>query len=90
MTINFSNNILHHGVSRFFYRCEAGSLTRKKHGSRMFVNRVLRVICGLEREEVGGGLRRVCNEEIHKLHMYPNIIRVIMSRKVRWDVHTGF
>jgi len=34
----------------------------------MFENRVLRVIFGLEREEVAGGWRRLHNVELHNLY----------------------
>jgi hypothetical protein len=40
-------------------------------------NRVLRRISGSKREEVGGGQRRLHNEELHNLYASPNIIRVI-------------
>jgi hypothetical protein len=47
------------------------------HRLRVYVNRVLRRICGPKREEVVGGWRRLHNEELHKLYASPNIIRVI-------------
>jgi hypothetical protein len=40
-------------------------------------NRVLGRIFGLKREEVARGWRRLHNEELHNLHVSPNIIRVI-------------
>jgi hypothetical protein len=42
-----------------------------------------------KREEVAGGLRRLHNEELHKLHPSPNIIRVIKSRRMRWAGHAA-
>jgi hypothetical protein len=50
------------------YGCETWSLTlRKEHRLRVFENRVLRRIFGLKREEVTGGWRKLCNEELHNL-----------------------
>jgi hypothetical protein len=47
-------------------------------------NRVRRRIFGPNREEeVAGGLRRLHKEELHKLYASSNIIRVIMSRRMR-------
>jgi hypothetical protein len=42
----------------------------------MFENRVLRRIFGPKRDEVTGGWRKFCNEELHNLHSSPNIIRM--------------
>jgi hypothetical protein len=58
-----------------------------KHKLRVFDNRVLRKICGPTMEEVVGGWRRLHNEELHKLYVSPNIIRVIKSRMMRWMGH---
>jgi hypothetical protein len=52
----------------------------------MFENRVLRRIFGPKREEVAGGWRRLRNEELHNLYASPNIIRVIKSKRIRWDM----
>jgi hypothetical protein len=43
----------------------------------VFVNRVLRRIFGLNRDEVMGDWRKVHNEELHNLYSSPNIIRMI-------------
>jgi hypothetical protein len=50
----------------------------------VFDNWVLRRILGLRREEMGGGRRRLHNEELHNLHTSPNVINVIRSRRMRW------
>ena len=33
---------------------------------------------------MGGGWRRLYNEELHSLYRSPNIVRVIKSRTLRW------
>jgi len=52
---------------------------------RVFENRVLRGISRHKREEVAGGWGRLHNEELHNLYASPNIIRVIKSRRMRWE-----
>jgi hypothetical protein len=49
----------------------------------VFVNRVLRRIFGLKRDEVIGGWRKLRNEELHSLYSSPSIIRIIKTRNVR-------
>jgi hypothetical protein len=56
----------------------------KKHGLRVFENRVLRRVFGLKREEVVGDWRRLHNEELHNLYASPNIITVVKSKRKRW------
>jgi hypothetical protein len=41
---------------------------------------------GLKRDEVTGEWRRLHNEELCGLYSSPNVIRVIKSRTLRWDV----
>jgi hypothetical protein len=47
-------------------------------------NRELRRIFGPKREEVAGGWKRLHNEELHNLYTSPDIVRLIMSRGLRW------
>jgi hypothetical protein len=43
----------------------------------VFENRVLRRIFGPKRDEVIGDRRKLHNEELHKFHSSPSIIRMI-------------
>jgi hypothetical protein len=46
---------------------------------------VLRNIFGNKREEVRRDWEKSNNEEPHDLYPSPNIIRVIKSRRMRWE-----
>ena len=62
------------------YVCETWLLTlNDERRLRVFENRVLRGIFGLERDEVTGELRKLHNEELNDLYCSPNIVRVIKS-----------
>jgi hypothetical protein len=50
----------------------------------VFENRVLRRIFGPKRDEVTGSWRKLHNKELHNLYDLPSIIRMIMSRRMRW------
>jgi hypothetical protein len=54
----------------------------------MFENSVMRIF-GPEMEEVAGGWRGLCKEELHHLYISPKIIKVIKLRRVRWAVHVA-
>jgi hypothetical protein len=45
----------------------------------VFENRVIR------RDEVTGELRKLHNEELCDLYSSPSIIRIIKSRRMRWE-----
>jgi hypothetical protein len=60
-----------------------------KHISRVFENRVLRRICGLKRNEIMGGWRKLHNEELHNMYCSPSIIRIIKSRMMRLAGHVA-
>jgi hypothetical protein len=51
----------------------------------VYENRVLRRIFGPKRDEVTGGWRKLHNEELRDLNSLPSIIRMIKSRRMRWE-----
>jgi hypothetical protein len=53
----------------------------------VFENRVTRTIFGPNRDEAIGEWRKLHNEELHILYSYPNVIRQIKSRRMRWAGH---
>jgi hypothetical protein len=55
----------------------------------VFENRVLRRIFGPKRDEVTGEWRNLHNEEIYNLYSYPDIIRQVKSRRMRWAGHVA-
>jgi hypothetical protein len=57
---------------------------REKRRLRVYDNRVLRRIFGPKRAGVTGKWRKLRNEELNHLFSSPNIVRVIISRKMRW------
>jgi hypothetical protein len=65
--------------------CENWSLTlREEQRLGVFENRVLRRIVGPKSKKVVGGWRRWHNE-LHNLYISTNIIRVVKSRRMRWQ-----
>jgi hypothetical protein len=52
-------------------------------------NRVLRKIFARQREEATGGRRKLHNEELHNFYASPNVIRAVISRRVRWAGHVA-
>jgi hypothetical protein len=61
---------------------------REEHRLRISENRVLRRIFGPKRE-VDGSWRKLHNDELHSLYFLPNIVRVIKSRRLRWEGHVA-
>jgi hypothetical protein len=47
---------------------------------------VLRRICEPKREEEGSW-RKLHNDELHDLYSSPNVVRVIKSRRMKWEGH---
>ena len=65
------------------YGCRTWSPTLKEENRlRVFENRILRRIFWPKSDE-NGEWRRLHNEELHSLYLPPNIVRVIISRKLR-------
>jgi len=56
---------------------------------RVFENRVLRGIFGAKRDEVTGEWRKLHNEELNYLYCSPDIVRVMTSRRMRWEGHVA-
>ena len=72
------------------YGCETWSLTlREGCRLRVFENRVLRGVFGVEREEVTWQWRKLHNEELNDLYCSPNIVLVIKWRRTRWVGHVA-
>jgi hypothetical protein len=66
--------------------CTTWSLTlREEHRLRVFENRVLRRIFGLEKDKVSGEWKGLHSEELHNLYSSLSIIKIIMSRRIRWS-----
>jgi hypothetical protein len=51
----------------------------------VFENRALRRIFGPKRDEVTGEWRKLHNEELCDLYSSRSIIRIIKSRRIRWE-----
>jgi hypothetical protein len=68
--------------------CETWCLTlREEHRLRVFENRVLRRIFGPKVDEIIAYWRKLHNEELHNLYSSPDVIRMITSRRMRWESH---
>jgi len=72
------------------YGCDTWSLTlREEHRIRVFENRVLRRIFGPRRDVVIREWRKLYNKELNELYSSPNIIRVIIYRRMSWAGHVA-
>jgi hypothetical protein len=72
------------------YGCETWSLTlREERRLMVFENRVLRGVLWPKRDEVTGEWRKIHNEELNDLYSLPNIVRVVKSRRMRWEGHVA-
>jgi hypothetical protein len=71
------------------YGCGTWSLTLgEEHRLRVFESRELRRIFGPKREE-DGSWRKLHNDELHSLYSSSNIVRVVKSRRMRWEGHVA-
>jgi expansin (peptidoglycan-binding protein) len=72
------------------YGCETWSLKLwEEHRLREFEYRVLRRIFGQNKDEVAVDWRKLHKEELHNFYSSPSILRVIKSRRMRWEVHVA-
>jgi hypothetical protein len=55
----------------------------------VFENRVLRRIFGPKGDEVTGWWRKLHNEKLRDLYSSSSIIRMIVSRRMRWAVYVA-
>jgi hypothetical protein len=55
----------------------------------VFENRELKKVFGPKRDEVTGDWRKLHSEELHELHSFTNIIRVIKSTRMIWAGHVS-
>jgi hypothetical protein len=60
---------------------------REEHKLRVSENRVLRIFGPKINED--GSWRKLHNDELHNLYSSPNIVRVIKSRRMRWEGHVA-
>ena len=62
---------------------------REEHTLRVFEYRVLRRIFGTKRDEVTGEWRKLHSDKLNDLYCSPNIVRVIKSKRMRWEGHVA-
>jgi hypothetical protein len=55
----------------------------------VFENRVLRRVSAPKRNEIIEGCRKLHNVEFHNCYSSPNLIRMINSSRMRWEVHAA-
>ena len=68
------------GVKLGFSYCRRNRL-------RVGENRVLRKIFGSKKDEGTEGWRKIHNEKLNDLYCSPNSIRVMKSKRMRWNWH---
>jgi hypothetical protein len=55
----------------------------------VFENRVLSRVFGPERDEMIGDWRKHNDKELHNLSSSPNVIKMIKTKKMRWEGHAA-
>jgi hypothetical protein len=58
---------------------------REERSLKVFENRVLRRVFGPKRDEVTGEWRKLHNEELNDLYSLASNVRVVKSRRMRWQ-----
>jgi hypothetical protein len=77
-------------ITVVLHGCETWCVTlREENRLRVFEISVLRRIFGPKRDEVTGDWRILRNKELHKLYSSPDIIRQVMSKRMRWAGHAA-
>jgi hypothetical protein len=77
-------------LSVVLYVCETWLLTlREERKLRVFENMMLSRIFGPKRDGMTGEWRQIHNEGLNDLYCSPNTIRVIKSRRMRWEAHVA-
>jgi hypothetical protein len=61
---------------------------REEHRLRVFENKVLSRIFGPKRGD-DGSWRKFHNDELHNVYPSPNIVRMIKSKRMRWEGHVA-
>jgi hypothetical protein len=62
---------------------------REERRLRVFENRVLERVFGSKRDEITGEWRKLHKEELNDLYSSPNVVRVMTSRRMRWEGHVA-
>jgi hypothetical protein len=62
---------------------------REGHRLRVCEKGVLGRISGRKKEEMRGEWRKVHDKELNDLYSSPSIIRLIKSRRMRWEGHVA-
>jgi hypothetical protein len=75
------------GIRTIFINIVVQGTLREEHRQRVFENSVLRMF-GPKREE-DGSWRKLHNNEYYCLYSSSNIVRVIISRRMRWAGHVA-
>jgi hypothetical protein len=73
----------------FYMGVKLGFSDQGKNRNRGVWERILRRIFGPKRDEMTRGWRNLHNEELRNLHSSPNIIRIIISRRMGWVGHVA-
>ena len=74
-------------VVLYGYETWSFALTEERR-LRVSENRALRIY-GPMREEVTGEWRKLHNEELNDLYSSPNIVRVMIKSRMRWERHVA-
>jgi hypothetical protein len=63
------------------------TLLREEYTLKVFENTVFRRIFGSKRDEMMRCCGKFYNELFHNLYFSPNVIRIIISRRMKWEGH---